>query len=231
MQKNAFIDDRTFDAEEKEDIISAVEEVAKMDNEMGQETNISKSKFSSTKEVARKIMEKTKIAELEIKVVKGFKLLGGRCTVENKIDYNDPEEAAEEAKLRVKRIKQMPLPRKDKAKLIKTSPMKVLVANMQWAKPKPATLTTLGTNILDTIWGETRKMRCGEIVDCVLNDAEQLEPSLAIIWQVLTSARRMMIKSKDVKETTIDVLQSMLNEEADGTRDAKRKPLDQPSFC
>ncbi len=50
VHKSGFIDDRTLDSEAKEEIITAVEEIVKMDEGMGQETNISKSKFKSTRE-------------------------------------------------------------------------------------------------------------------------------------------------------------------------------------
>ncbi len=121
MHKSAFIDDRTLDAEANEDIIKAVEEIVKMDEGMGQETNISKSKFTSTSKGTRRLMTKTKVAELDIKVVKDFKLLlGGRCTIASIVSHVDPEEAADETKLRVKRIKQMPLKRVDKASQVHT---------------------------------------------------------------------------------------------------------------
>ena len=94
----------------------------------------------------------------------------------------------------------MQIPTKEKIRLIKASPMKVLTTCMQWGKPRQHIIKSLRSQIGLAIWGKNRKMRCPEILWGLLYDGAELEPNHAIAWQNLQIARRALTKNADMKE-------------------------------
>ena len=83
----------------------------------------------------------------------------------------DAEEAAQEARLRVKRIEHLPIPQESKVNLIKASAMTVAAASTQWSRPLLATLERLKNETLRAVWGTKRQMRWSEVVSGMINDA------------------------------------------------------------
>ncbi len=61
-----------------------------------------------------------------------------------------------------------------------------------------------------TTWGQKRKMRAYEIVYGILYDGACLEPGLALMWQVIANARRMMLKCRSMEEATKRVVASRI---------------------
>lgn len=147
--------------------------------------------------------KRSTIRGLKLNVVPGFKLLGHRCTTVKGTGYSqDAEEAANEAVLRVGRIASLPLNQKQQPKLVKTSPITVARACTQWCRPNFSTLNSLKQTITNIVWGRTRKMRCYEVVMGILNEGADYEPALAIIWQTLANARRLMFKTPGLEQST-----------------------------
>ena len=100
----------------------------------------------------------------------------------------------------------MPVGQKTKLGLIRTSAMKVTTANTQWSRPKMATLRSLEADMIRTVWGKNRALRCAEIVTGVLHNATDLSPTKAMAWAAITNARRIMLKDPKVAEATIEAV-------------------------
>ena len=106
----------------------------------------------------------------------------------------DVDEAATEARIRVRRTATLPLGYDNKLKVLKTSPIKVFVAATQWGRAKVASISILTSEILRVAWGKTRKLRAMEIVLGLLREATDYHPRSAMIWNTIANARRMMTK-------------------------------------
>ena len=139
-------------------------------------------------------------------LVNDFKLLGHRCVAAHKFAIDDAEEAAIEAKIRVQRIGTLPIDHKSKLRALKTSPLKVFAAPTQWARAKTSTIATLTTDILKVVWGRTRKLRCMEVVYGMLYDAAELHPVSVMVWQTLSTARRMLLKDAGIMQEAKEAL-------------------------
>ena len=84
-------------------------------------------------------------------------MLGLKAVAGKTYDREETTEAAEEAIRRTARFCTMQLPTKDKIRLIKASPMKVLTACMQWGKPRQHMIRSLRSQIGVAIWGKVVK--------------------------------------------------------------------------
>ena len=166
-----------------------------MDKMTGQSTNIDKSKILATTRRVRMTARQIEINGTRLNLVHDFKLLGHRCVGIHKFISTDVQEAAIEAKLRTQRIQTLPVGQEGKIRLLKTSAMKVLAAGTQWSRAQMSTLNTLKTEVIRTVWGKRREMRCAEIVLGVLHDCTDLDPLKAMAWTTINNARRLMQKT------------------------------------
>ena len=198
VEKSAFIDDRTLDTEKIHHLEAAIKEVVKMDELMGHETNVDKSKVLATTRRTRKEAKQMEIGGLKLNLVNDFKLLGHRCVAAHRFITQDAEEAAEEARIRTKRTATLPLDHANKLKVLKTSPIKVFVATTQWARAKKTSFATLTAEILRVVWGRTRQLRATEIVLGLLYEATDFHPRSAMVWNTLANARRMLTKDPNI---------------------------------
>lgn len=133
-------------------------------------------------------------------------MLGLKAVAGNKYDREETTEAAKEAERRTARVCTMQIPTKEKIRLIKASPIKVLTACMQWGKPKQKAIDSLRNQIVLAIWGKNRRTRCPEILWGLLYDGAEIEPSHAITWQNLQTARRILTTNASMKEVAIRVI-------------------------
>jgi hypothetical protein len=154
VEKSAFIDDRTLDADDVQQLETAIKEVVKMDKLMGHTTNVDKSKVLATTKRTRKQAGSMEIGGLKLNLVNDFKLLGHRCVAAHRFVTQDADEAATEARTRVKRTDTLPLDYNNKLKVLKTSPIKVFVATTQWGRAKSENIARLTTEILKVVWGK-----------------------------------------------------------------------------
>jgi hypothetical protein len=198
VSKSAFIDDRTLDTEDVKQLEAAISEVVKMDNLMGHTTNVDKSKVLATTRRTRRQAGQMAIGGLKLNLVHDFKLLGHRCVAAHRFIIQDADEAAIEARIRVKRTATLPLDYSNKLKVLKTSPIKVFTAATQWGRAKMSNIHSLTSEILQVLWGKTRKARAKEVVFGLLHDATDFHPRSAMIWNTITNARRMMKKDDSI---------------------------------
>jgi hypothetical protein len=122
VEKSAFIDDRTLDAEKVQQLEVAIREVVKMDKLMGHTTNVDKSKALATTRRTKKQAGQMEIGGLKLNLVNDFKLLGHRCVAAHRFVTHDADEAAKEARIRVRRTATLQLDHANKLKVLKTSP-------------------------------------------------------------------------------------------------------------
>ena len=198
VEKSAFIDDRTLDAEKVQQLEVAIKEVVKMDQMMGHSTNVDKSKVLATTRRTRKQAGQMEIGGLKLNLVNDFKLLGHRCTAAHRFVIQDADEAALEARIRVNRVATLPLDYENKLNILKTSPLKVFVAATQWGRAKVASISILTSEVLRVVWGKTRKLRAKEVVLGLLHEATDYHPRSAMIWSSIANARRMMMKDDKI---------------------------------
>ena len=125
-------------------------------------------------------------------------MLGHRCVAAHRFIIQDADEAATEARIRVKRTATLPLDHGNKLKVLKTSPIKVFTAATQWGRAKMSNIHQLTSEILKVVWGKTRKARAKEIVFGLLYDATDFHPRSAMIWNTIANARRMMKKDDSI---------------------------------
>ena len=71
------------------------------------------------------------IGGLKLNLVNDFKLLGHRCVAAHRFIVQDADEAAMEARIRVKRTATLPLDHANKLNVLKTSPIKAFTAATQ----------------------------------------------------------------------------------------------------
>ena len=86
--------------------------------------------------------------------------------------------------------------------------MKVTTANTQWSRPKMATLKTLESDMIRTMWGKHRTLRSAEIVTGLLHKATDLSPTKAMAWAAISNARRIMLKNPSIALTTIEAVRT-----------------------
>ena len=122
VNKSAFIDDRTLDTEDVKQLEAAISEVVKMDKLMGHTTNVDKSKVLATTRRTRRQAGQMAIGGLKLNLVHDFKLLGHRCVAAHRFIIQDADEAAIEARIRVKRTATLPLDYSNKLKVLKLHP-------------------------------------------------------------------------------------------------------------
>ena len=140
------------------------------------------------------------IGGLKLSLVNDFKLLGHRCVAAHRFIIQVAEEAATEARIRVKRTATLPLDHASKLKILKTSPIKVFTAATQWGRAKMTSIAQLTSEILKVVWGRTRKSRAKEVFFALLYDATEFHPRSAIIWNTIANARRMLKKDDGIKQ-------------------------------
>ena len=114
VNKSAFIDDRTLDTEDVKQLEVAIGEVVKMDTRMGHTTNVDKSKVLATTRRTKRQEEQMATGALRLSLVNDFKLLGHRCVAAHRFIIRDADEAATEARIRVKRTVALPLDHSNK---------------------------------------------------------------------------------------------------------------------
>ena len=209
VEKSAFIDDRTLDAEKVHQLEVAIKEVVRMDKMMGHSTNVDKSKILATTRRTRKQAGQMEIEGLKLNLVNDFKLLGHRCTAAHRFVIQDADEAALEARIRVGRVATLPLDYENKLKVLKTSPMKVFVAATQWGRARVASISILTSEVLRVVWGKTRKLRAMEIVLGLLHEATDFHPRSAMIWNTIANARRMMAKDGKILQQAKEICETI----------------------
>ena len=119
VNKLAFIDDRTLDTENIQQLEVAIQEVVKMDELMGHTTNVDKSKVLAATKRTRKRAGQMAIGGLRLSLVNDFKLFGHMCVAVHRFIIQDADEAANEARIRVKRTATLPLDHASKLKVLK----------------------------------------------------------------------------------------------------------------
>ena len=118
---------------------------------MGHTTNVDKSKVLAT--TRRTKAGQMAMGGLKLSLANDFKLLGHRCVAAHRFIIQGADEAATEARIRVKRTATLPLVHADKLKVLKTSLIKVFTAATQWGRAKMANNFKLNSDILRVVWG------------------------------------------------------------------------------
>lgn len=202
VHKSAFIDDRTLDIEEVQQLEVAIGEVAKMDNLMGHTTNVGKSKVFATTRRTKKQAGQMAIGDLKLDLANDFKLLGHRCVAAHRFIIQDADEVATEARISVRRTATLPLDHTNKLKILIISLLKVFTAATQWGRAKMADISKLISEILRVVRGRTRKLRAMEVVLGLLYEATDYHPGSAMVWNSIATARRMIMKDSNRLQQT-----------------------------
>ena len=71
-----------------------------------------------------------------------------------------------------------------------------------------ATLRTLESDMIRTMWGKHRTLRSAEIVTGLLYKATDLSPTKAMAWSAINNGRRIMLKDPSIAQTTIEAVRT-----------------------
>ena len=78
-----------------------------------------------------------------------------------------------------------------------------LLPGTQWILPAKEKLRKIGNAIVNGVLGTTRKMRCPEIVGCIIHDPARVHPAATIVTRNLLNMRRVCLKSDKRRDDLI----------------------------
>ena len=144
-----------------------------------------------------------------------------QCNQSNTVGENRAKKGIEIAK----RIRWAPLPFHARARLLQSLVTPGSLYGVQIAALPQQMVNALRSATLTALWGDTRKLRCKELVLTLLTAGHLTDPAQASMYQTLKMFRRMMIERPHLREPAQAVWALGVNARAPGPIAEIRKVL------
>ena len=195
VSTKAVIDDRTFKGPEDQ-VHKALVDVIDYDKAAGHDTNPEKMTLTATTRKLRIEITKWVFGELSPKVVLAQKLVGDVITVHKNGAKELVGERLQYAIRTAARVKSLQCSNSTKACAVRSVAIPRLLPSTLWAKPLESGLKKMRTQLVATVIGKARSLRCPEVVISICTDPLKMDPQSLVMATTLLNARRMMLKSE-----------------------------------